>query len=85
MFPMKFFEYLASGLPVVATRLPALEEFENLYFPADTAEEFVEHIRKVLEGERRDADLIDAACLYHTWEARFKRMETAIQSVLAKE
>ena len=85
MFPMKFFEYLASGLPVVATRLPALEEFERLYFPADTAEEFAEHIRNVLEGERRDANLIDAACLYHTWEARFKRMETAVQSVLAKE
>ena len=27
MFPMKFFEYLAAGLPVVATNLPALQEF----------------------------------------------------------
>jgi glycosyltransferase involved in cell wall biosynthesis len=27
MFPMKFFEYLAAGLPVVATPLPALEPY----------------------------------------------------------
>jgi glycosyltransferase involved in cell wall biosynthesis len=30
MFPMKFFEYLAAGLPVVATDLPALAEYGSL-------------------------------------------------------
>jgi hypothetical protein len=29
MFPMKFFEYLASGLPVVSTMLPALAEYKS--------------------------------------------------------
>lgn len=29
MFPMKFFEYQASGIPVVATRLPSLVEFAH--------------------------------------------------------
>jgi glycosyltransferase involved in cell wall biosynthesis len=30
MFPMKFFEYLAAGVPVVATQLPALQAFRHL-------------------------------------------------------
>lgn len=83
MFPMKFFEYLASGLPVVSTRLPALEEFESLYFPAETAAEFASRIREVLAGARRDADAIEAACREHTWEARFERMERCMQVMLA--
>lgn len=83
MFPMKFFEYLASGLPVVSTRLPALEEFEALYFPAETAAEFASRIREVLAGARKDAGAIDAACRQHTWEARFERMERCMHVMLA--
>ena len=30
MFPMKFFEYLAAGLPVVATDLESIREFNKL-------------------------------------------------------
>jgi glycosyltransferase involved in cell wall biosynthesis len=30
MFPMKFFEYLAAGVPVVSTNLPALQDYGNL-------------------------------------------------------
>ena len=30
MFPMKFFEYLAAGLPVVATYIDSLEKFSNV-------------------------------------------------------
>ena len=81
MFPMKFFEYLASGLPVVSTRLPALEEFEELYFPADSAEEFADRIREVLAGTRRNGHTIDEACSMHTWEARFERMEQCMQKI----
>ncbi|MDR2605335.1 MAG: glycosyltransferase, partial [Desulfovibrio sp.] len=53
MFPMKFFEYLAAGLPLVGTRLPALAEFEHLYFPSDNEEDFLVNLRRVLAGERR--------------------------------
>jgi glycosyltransferase involved in cell wall biosynthesis len=75
MFPMKFFEYLAAGLPVVGTRLPALAEFEHLWFPADGEDEFYSALERVLRGERRDAAAIGEACARHSWEARFARME----------
>lgn len=41
MFPMKFFEYLAAGLPVVATALPALEEYRDLAWLCEDAEGFL--------------------------------------------
>lgn len=78
MFPMKFFEYLAAGLPVVGSRLPALKDFEHLYFSSVSADEFQANLTRVLAGERRDANAIDCACRYHSWEARFARMEAVL-------
>lgn len=78
MFPMKFFEYLAAGLQVVSTRLPALQEFSHLCFLADGVDAFAASVQRVLSGERRDAATIAAACTYYSWEARFCRMQKAI-------
>jgi glycosyltransferase involved in cell wall biosynthesis len=50
MFPMKFFEYLAAGVPVVATPLPALEEFSSFYLKAATPAQFTAAIASILEG-----------------------------------
>jgi glycosyltransferase involved in cell wall biosynthesis len=79
MFPMKFFEYLAAGLPLVGTRLPALAEFEALYFPVDSEEDFHQTLLDVLNGARKDPALVREACRRHSWEARFARMEVALQ------
>ena len=49
MFPMKFFEYLAAGLPVVSTNLPSLEEFADYVNFANSAEEFAAQINDILE------------------------------------
>jgi glycosyltransferase involved in cell wall biosynthesis len=81
MFPMKFFEFLSAGLPLISTRLPALAEFEHLYFPADDEEGFLAGIRQALAGECRDREAIDRACRYHSWEARFARMESVVDAV----
>lgn len=82
MFPMKFFEYLASGIQVVATDLPALQEFNSLYFPANSRDDFVTAIRAVLAGETRDAASIESACRRHSWESRFERMEAILLAAL---
>ena len=84
MFPMKFFEYLAAGLQVVSTRLPALEEFEELYFPVDDADGFCAAVEKILRDERRDAGQIDSACRRHCWAARFGRMEDVLKEKLVR-
>jgi len=47
MFPMKFFEYLAAGLPVVATAIDALQPFASLALLAPT------HRRSLRHSHRR--------------------------------
>ena len=55
MFPMKFFEYLAAGLPVVATPLPALEAHGDLLERASDAAGFAAAIARILQRDPVDA------------------------------
>ena len=78
MFPMKFFEYLAAGKPVVSVNLKSILEFKEIVSIAHTGEDFINAIDKALDGkapplERR----LDLAKQY-TYEARTKRMLTII-------
>lgn len=50
MFPMKFFEYLAAGKPVIATSIPALKDFSDLYLTADDCDEFIHKSNEILEN-----------------------------------
>jgi glycosyltransferase involved in cell wall biosynthesis len=49
--PIKSREYLALGLPVVATRVPQLEEFADLMLIADNQDDFIAAVRSALEGD----------------------------------
>ena len=68
MFPMKFFEYLAAGVPVVATPLPALEDFKEFYLQAATPEQFMAAIASILDGssglDRQRSDQLARAYSY---------------------
>lgn len=80
VFPMKVYEYLAAGLPVLATPLPALEGVEEIDTVAN-AEQLVEAVERKLAAdtpERRRQRSADAAS--HSWEARIEEIETALGS-----
>jgi glycosyltransferase involved in cell wall biosynthesis/regulator of sigma D len=49
-FPLKAFEYLACGLPVVSTPIDALQQFDDLFLFADDAQSF---IKQLLQAETR--------------------------------
>ncbi len=74
MFPMKFFEYLAAGCPVVSTALPALRQFEGVACLAATSEEFIACIERALEGDGPALAKRLAAAREHTYEHRTARM-----------
>jgi glycosyltransferase involved in cell wall biosynthesis len=70
--PVKFYEYLSAGKPVVAVALPELEPYERLFYPVRKATEFIPQIEAAL-GERAPHAIqarIELARA-QTWEERF--------------
>ena len=87
-FPSKLAEYLMAGLPIVATRLPELEHYQEVVNIADQPEAMMADIRKLLEsGARSDPALLKqrnevAATL--TWEAQIVKIEDALEQALVR-
>jgi len=82
IFPMKYFEYLAAGLPVVSTELPALRAYGSLHRTADEAG-FAAAISDVLANRARYTIAPDHPVLReHDWERQLDRMLTLLRPIL---
>lgn len=80
MFPMKFFEYLAAGLPVVSTALPALRDFSSIHNVARDEPSFSEAIAAELAGRGTGALPLDHPLLQkHSWDMRMDQMMNTIE------
>lgn len=74
MFPMKFFEYLSAGLPVVSVDLPALRDFEHVAALCSTREGFLCAIEGALAGTCAPLSVRCTVARQHTYAARTERM-----------
>ncbi len=77
--PVKFFEYLSAGKPVVATDLPELEPYHEVFYPLRSAAEFIPQVEAALREDspellQRRLEL----ARQHTWEQRYHRLSEAI-------
>jgi len=80
--PIKMYEYLASGKPVVSTNLPEVQNVPSVYI-ANNNEEFIEKIRLILEGKIGFREKETNSWLEeHTWEKRFDKINRFLQNVL---
>jgi glycosyltransferase involved in cell wall biosynthesis len=80
VFPIKFFEYLATGKPVVATALPSLADYAQAVALCGTHGIFEEAVRKAIESDdevKREQRLEIARA--NTWERRLEEMSAEIQ------
>ena len=77
MFPMKFFEYLAAGVPVVATDLPALQEYRDIAAVVRD-EDYVAAVEEVLSGRRPRAEQVDEVVAMNSYTRRTERMLAVI-------
>jgi glycosyltransferase involved in cell wall biosynthesis len=83
MFPMKFFEYLAAGLPVVSTPLPALSDLGVHHGVASGPVQFAEAISAALSGRGPQAPAItDPSLQSNSWDARLDSMMRLIEAAM---
>lgn len=80
MFPMKFFEYLAAGLPVVSTPLDAIRDFGPICSIAPDSRSFAEAIQKQLSDRQPPLRLDDPVLTENSWDVRLDKMLEIIDS-----
>jgi glycosyltransferase involved in cell wall biosynthesis len=79
IFPMKVYEYLAAGLPIVATGLPSLREVDDVAL-VDGAQEALAALERALSEDTQDKRRARSdAALGHSWEARLAEIGAALK------
>jgi len=74
--PVKVYEYLAAGKPVVSTKLPELMTMQQFVYLAETVEQFEVCIKQGLaENDKQLVQNRKQFALANTWEARYKELE----------
>ncbi|MCY0886518.1 MAG: glycosyltransferase [Firmicutes bacterium] len=82
-FPMKLYEYLAAGRPVVATPLPAIRDISLVRF-ADTPAAFAAAVRAARAADNPEAvqARVEEA-KSHTWEERIRSFDQVLSQLVA--
>jgi glycosyltransferase involved in cell wall biosynthesis len=78
--PLKLYEYLAAGCPVVATPLPALqaENARGLFLSEPTVDAFAAQLRQALQVSGDERQQVAQGALSHSWEGRIDELEQLI-------
>lgn len=82
MDPLKLYEYLAAGRPVVSTAIAGVDPFNHVIRVAETAEDFSAAIRELLLQKGGAEDRIQAARL-HSWQSRVDLMLSTLSNQTA--
>lgn len=82
MDPIKLYEYLAVGCSVVSTRVAGVEEFEDVIEIADSREEFVIAVKRVLKEPGLSSVRREAA-KGHTWKKRILEIQRLLMRRVA--
>ena len=86
IYPLKLHEYLASGLPVVGSPIPALSAFKDIILSADSVDAWSASIAAAAATSRRDAAQVArrrAAARAHDWEGLVSNIAATIEARLA--
>lgn len=81
--PLKLYDYLASGKPVVSVDMPAARRFADLMPLTRTPEAFIRALESVLQ-QPGDAVRRQQEASQHSWAARFASVESIVESALAR-
>jgi len=81
--PIKLYEYMASGKPVVATDLPELRKFSPWIYVADSKESFVKKLEQAIDEDSTKLKKKRLAwAKEHSWERRYQTLCEHIEEAL---
>ena len=85
MNPVKLFEYLAVGVPVVSSPLDEVLEFSDIVYVAEN-EDFSEKIRIAMNSDTTESrEMRKAAAKQYSWDNIVARIESVIISKLKEK
>ena len=84
--PLKLHEYLACGLPVVATDIPSTHDERDVIHVAGDAAEFVRAVGEVVRGDSQTLRSIrQARAANNTWTHRVERISELVEAALREK
>lgn len=84
VFPMKFYEYLAAGKPVVSTPIDALSDISDLVTTAEGCDQWLAAIDECLSSRPGVLSLDDSRLARFGWNPRLERMLKVVGDIQAK-
>lgn len=83
--PLKLYEYLAAGKPVVSTNHPEAQELGDVIHLASTPETYLERVAQALaqDSQERQRQRV-AVAQRHSWDCRVDEMERLIHKYLER-
>ena len=83
--PVKLYEYLSGGKPVVATKMGELEHYRDYVYLAENAEDFVAKLDTALaENDPQAPEKRRALARQHTWKKRYEAIETGLLQTVSR-
>jgi glycosyltransferase involved in cell wall biosynthesis len=83
--PLKLYEYLATGKPIVSVDMPEARKFDGLVRIARSTEEFVLHIESALQEDKSLIRERIKESEKHSWDERFRQVESIVEKTLFGE
>jgi glycosyltransferase involved in cell wall biosynthesis len=80
--PLKLYEYIATGKPVVSVDMPEAHRFADLIHIAHDADEFVRLVEQAVHSPDTRAAERMAEAQRHTWRSRFEDVSAALGELL---
>jgi glycosyltransferase involved in cell wall biosynthesis len=71
--PIKLYEYLAAGKPVISTSLPELAKYKHIIYVANDSKEFLEFIDKASNIKHDPTNFLKIAS-DHDWQNKVEQM-----------
>ncbi|HEV8043142.1 MAG TPA: glycosyltransferase [Bryobacteraceae bacterium] len=83
IFPLKLFEYLASGKPIVATPIPAVQQHADFIYVGRTADEIAALVDEALHENPAEQARRQKHAAAHDWNAHIRRKAELVKGLTA--